>query len=136
MPRKKIIALLPQRWLNLVIPILEEGDPRAIRWTLTAQMEFPQIGLNSKQAAYDHILQVLRTPNQPGELIPDMYDAMDKTLCETWAFLSPHPLKVPTPLYVKLGLHHGKLILNLFSIHIDRKDALRHEFARYLKKQP
>lgn len=136
MPRKKIIALLPKRWFDLVIPILEEGDSQAIRWTFTAETEFPLIGLNNKQSAYDHILQVLRTPNQLGELIPDMRDKYDQTLCETWAFLCPHPLKVPTPLYVKLGLTQDQLTLNVFSIHIDRKETLREEFAKYLKKRP
>lgn len=136
MPRKKIIAIIPNRWLDLVIPLLDEGDPKAIRWTLTAEMDLPLIGLSSKQAAYDHVLQVLRTPNQPGEIIPDMYDGLDQTLCETWAFLCPHPLKVPTPLYVKIGLHQNQILLNLFSIHIDRKDTLRAEFAKLLKKRP
>jgi len=136
MPRKKIIALLPKRWLDLVIPILEDGDPQAIRWTLTAELDLPQIGLSCKQAAYDHILQVLRTPNQPGEIIRDMRDKLDHTLCETWAFLAPHPLKVPTPLYVKIGLHQDQSGLSLFSIHIDRKNTLSAEFAAYLKKRP
>ena len=136
MPRKKIIAFLPKRWLDLVIPILEEGDPRAIRWTLSAETDFPLLGLPSKEAAYVHILQVLRTPNQPGELVPDMRDSQDQTLCETWAFLCSHPLKVPTPLFVKIGLHQNHLVLNLFSIHIDRKNTLREEFAKLLKKRP
>ena len=136
MPRKKIIAIIPKRWLDLVIPILEDGDPKAIRWTLTAEMDLPHIGLSSRQAAYDHVLQVLRTPNQPGEIIRDMYDAFDQTLCETWAFLCPHPLKVLTPLYVKIGLHQSHIVLNLFSIHIDRKQTLREEFAKYLNKRP
>lgn len=136
MPRKKIIAFLPKRWLDIVIPILEEGSHQSIRWTLSAEMDLPQIGLNCKQAAYEHILHVLRTPNQPGELIPDMRDASDQTLCETWAFLAPHPLKVPTPLYVKIGLHHNQVLLNLFSIHVDRKSTLTAEFAALLNKQP
>jgi hypothetical protein len=135
MPRKKIIAFIPKRWLDIVIPILEEGDHQAIRWTLTAELDLPQIGLSCKQAAYDHILQVLRTPNQPGEIIRDMRDKLDQTLCETWAFLAPHPLKVPTPLYVKIGLHQNQIVLNLFSIHIDRKNTLSAEFAALLKKQ-
>jgi hypothetical protein len=74
-------------------------------------------------------------PNQIGEIIPDMRDGFDQTLCETWAFLCPHPLKVPTPLYVKIGLHLNHIVLNLFSIHIDRKNTLSEEFAAYLKKR-
>lgn len=135
MPRKKIIAPIPRRWLDIVIPILDKGDSRAIHWTLTAEFDLPQIGLSNKQAAYDHILHVLRTPNQIGEIIPDMRDKFDQTLCETWAFLCPHPLKVPTPLYVKIGLHLNHIVLNLFSIHIDRKNTLSAEFAAYLKKR-
>lgn len=133
MPRKKIIAIIPPRWLDIVIPVLEEGDPKGIIWTLTARQNLSRIGLSSQQAAYDHILKTLRTPNQPGEIIPDMRDG--QILCETWAFLCPHPLKAPTPLYVKIGLNHGKIVLNLFSIHIDLKDTLREEFANYLKNR-
>lgn len=135
MPRKKIIAPIPKRWLDVVIPILEDGDSQSIHWTLTAELDLPLIGLSCKQAAYDHILHVLRTPNQLGEIIPDMRDASDQTLCETWAFLTPHPLKVPTPLYVKIGLHLNQITLNLFSIHIDRSNLLSEEFAAYLKKR-
>jgi hypothetical protein len=136
MPRKKIIAPIPKRWLDPVTQILEEGDPKVIHWTLTAELDLPQIGLTCKQAAYEHILQTLRTPNQIGEIIPDMRDKFDQTLCETWAFLCPHPLKVPTPLYVKIGLHLNHIVLNLFSIHIDRKNTLSGEFAAYLKRRP
>lgn len=135
MPRKKIIAPIPKRWLDVVIPILDDGDARSIHWTLTAELDLPLIGLSCKQDAYDHILQVLRTPNQLGEIITDMRDKFDQTLCETWAFLTPHPLKVPKPLYVKIGLHQNQITLNLFSIHIDRKNTLSEEFAAYLKKR-
>ena len=135
MPRKKIIAFIPKRWLDVVIPILEEGDHQVIRWTLSAERDLPEIGLSCKQAAYDHILQVLRTPNQPGENIRDMRDNLDHTLCETWAFFAPHPLKVPTPLYVKIGLHQNLIVLNFFSLHIVRKDTLSADFAALLKKQ-
>jgi hypothetical protein len=129
------VAPIPQRWLKRVTPLLADGDPKAILWTIAAQAELRMVGLRSKQDAYDLCLQVLHNPGQLGECIPDMRDARDQTLCETWAFLCPHPLKVATPLYVKIGLHANHLTLNLFSLHIDRKGTLQKRIEAYLAKR-
>ena len=64
--------------------------------------EMSAAGIEFKWNAYDLCLQVLRTSGMLGEQVPGMIDERDDTLCETWAFLCPHPLQLPTPLYVKL----------------------------------
>lgn len=114
--------------------MLENGNPQNIHWTNTAERELPQFGFICRQDAYDYCLEVLCYPGMLGENIPDMYDSRDQTLCETWAFLCPHPFKLPTPVYVKIGLHQNKLTLNLFSLHIDRKGHLKKAIGNYLKK--
>ena len=129
------IAPIPSRWLEVVIPLLDEGDSKKVRWTFTAQNELYSLGLNNKAEAYDHCLTTLRTRGICGENIPDMRDSFDETLCETWAFLCPHPLKVPTPLYAKIGLHDSHLSLNFFSLHIDRKGDLATAIANYQKER-
>lgn len=129
------IAPIPSRWLKVVIPLLDEGDPTKVHWTFTAQRELFSLGFHSKAQAYDHCLNTLRIRGICGESIPDMRDTSDGTLCETWAFLCPHPLNVSTPLYTKIGLHDDFLSLNFFSLHIDRKGDLATAIAKYLKKR-
>jgi hypothetical protein len=132
---KKRIAPLPLRWITPVVSILEDGDIKNIRWTLTAEREFHLFGFRSKEQAYEYCITVLRTPGIHGENLVGMYDQQDQTHCETWAVLGPHPLGSPVDVYVKIGLHQNQIILNLFSLHIDRTGDLRSAIAEYTSKK-
>jgi hypothetical protein len=132
MSAKKRIAPLPHRWTTIVVSILQDGDIHNIRWTYTAEQEFHHFGFISKEQAYDYCIDLLNTPGICGEMITGMYDQHDQTHCETWAILGKHPLGSPTDVYVKIGLHQNKVILNLFSLHIDRKGDLRQAIHDYL----
>ena len=137
MPAKKAaIASLPQHWLDAVIPILERGDPASILWTARAQREMSAAGIQFNWDAYELCLQVLRTPGMLGEQIPGMIDARDDTLCETWAFLCPHPLQLKIPLYVKIALHSSRIHLVMLSMHTDHSGKLLEGIRAFLKKQP
>lgn len=135
MPAKKRIAPLPFRWISTVISILEDGDIRSIRWTFTAENEFPLFGFISKEQAYEYCITLLRTPGLHGENLVGMYDRLDGTHCETWAVLGEHPLGSSVDVYVKIGLHQNQIILNLFSLHIDRTGELRSAIADYTNKK-
>lgn len=135
MPRKKNIAPIPRRWLDLVIPILDDGDPKAIHWTLTAETEFHLFGFNSKDQAYAYCIDLLRQPGLHGEMVAGMYDRFDGTLCETWAMLGKHPHGSPVDVYVKIGLHGSQVTLNLFSLHIDRTGELSTAIADYKSRK-
>lgn len=131
MPPQKNIAPIPTRWITKVVGILEDGDIRSIRWTNTAEREFHLFGFLSKEQAYEYCISLLQTPNIHGEMVTGMYDRLDGTHCETWATLGKHPLGSPTDVYVKIGLHHNQVILNLFSLHIDRSGDLRQAIHDY-----
>jgi hypothetical protein len=68
-------------------------------------------------------------------MVTGMYDRFDGTLCETWAMLGKHPLNSPVDVYVKIGLHDNQVILNLFSLHIDRTGELRSAISDYQSKK-
>ena len=131
MPPRKSIAPIPHRWIIPVVKILRDGDIRTIRWTLTAESEFHLFGFFSKDQAYDYCIDLLLAPDIHGEMVSGMYDRIDGTLCETWAILGTHPLGSPIDVYVKIGLHQNQIILNLFSLHIDRSGELRSAIADY-----
>jgi hypothetical protein len=135
MPPSKKIAPIPQRWSAVVISILEDGDPACIRWTLTAEKEFSAFGFRFKQEAYEYCIQLLRTPGLHGEMVIGMFDGIDRTSCETWAMLGAHPFGSPVDVYVKIGLHQNQIILNLFSLHIDRSGELRAAITAYQSKK-
>ena len=135
MPPKKRIAPIPSRWIIPVVGILRDGDIRNIRWTLTAENEFPLFGFTSKQQAYEYCIDLLLTPGIHGEMVTGMYDRIDGTHCETWAMLGRHPLGSPVDVYVKIGLHQNQVILNLFSLHIDRSGELRAAIADYQSRK-
>lgn len=125
MPAKKTtVTPLPQHWLGAVIPLLERGDPACILWTGRAQREMAAAGLSFKWDAYQLCLEVLRTPGVLGEKIPGMIDESDNTVCETWAFLCPHPLQLKIPLYVKIALHGSLIRLVMISMHTDHSGKL------------
>jgi hypothetical protein len=135
MPPKKSIAPIPSRWTSVVLGILRDGDIQNIRWTLTAEREFPLFGFISKESAYEYCIDLLLAPGIHGEMITGMYDRIDGTLCETWAMLGRHPLGSPVDVYVKIGLHQNQVILNLISLHIDRSGELRSAIADYLSQK-
>ena len=137
MPKKQTaVALIPKTWLDAVIAILESGDSGKILWTVTAQRDLTSVGLAFTYEACDLCLEVLRTPGLHGERIPDMIDRNDKTVCETWAFLCPHPSGGSSPIYVKIGLHQGRVLINFFSFHIDRSGKLLKAIRKSSKTQP
>jgi hypothetical protein len=133
--RKTTIAPLPELWLGAVIPILERGDAASILWTGRAQREMAAAGLDFKWNAYELCLQVLRAPGMLGEEIHGMVDERDNTLCETWAFLCPHPLQLKIPLYVKISLHDSQLHLVMISMHTDHSGKLLQAIRAFLKKK-
>ena len=135
MPKKRVIvSLLPQYWLDSVIPLLEGGDPERISWTNRALKEMNSVGLGFKHEAYDLCLQILKSKATLGEQIPDMIDETDGTVCDTWAFLCPHPLGIPQPLYVKIGLLENRVSMMFFSLHIDLKGSLENAIRAYTEK--
>lgn len=134
--KKTAIATLPEHWLGAVIPILERGDAGSILWTGRALREMAAAGLDFKWNAYELCLQVLRTPGMLGEQIPGMIDERDDTVCETWAFLCPHPLQLPIPLYVKIALHGSRVSLVMISMHTDHSGKLLQAIRSHLKKKP
>ncbi len=134
--RKTTIAPSPEPWLAAVIPILERGDPASILWTGRAQREMAAAGLEFKWNAYELCLQVLHTPGMLGEQIRGMIDESDNTLCETWAFLCPHPLQLKIPLYVKIALHGSQLRLVMISMHTDHSGKLLQAIRTFLKWKP
>jgi hypothetical protein len=132
---KNYVAPIPARWAQPVIALLEDGDVEVIHWTLTAKQEFHHLGFATEAEAYDYCLTLLKTPGQIGECIVEMRTNDTEVLCETWAFLGPHPLGSDKPVYVKIGLHDDELELELFSLHIDRKGDLSKRIEAYLKKR-
>lgn len=135
MPPRKSIAPIPPRWITPVVEILRNGHIRNIRWTRTAESEFPLFGFTTKEQAYEYCIDLLLTPGIHGEMVAGMYDRIDQTLCETWAMLGKHPLGSPVDVYVKIGLHQNQIILNLFSLHIDRSGELRRAIADYQSRK-
>jgi hypothetical protein len=135
MSAKKSIAPIPRRWITPVVEILRDGDIRKIRWTFTAENEFHLFGFISREQAYDYCIALLLTPDIHGEMVSGMYDRIDNTLCETWAMLGKHPLGSHVDVYVKIGLHQNQVILNLFSLHIDRTGELSGAIAAYKSKK-
>ncbi|CAN5272642.1 hypothetical protein BH23VER1_BH23VER1_29950 [soil metagenome] len=60
-----------------------------------------------------------------------MSDQRDRTVCEAWEFLVPHPEGGLKPLYVKIGLHGNTVRINLISLHIDRPGDLLSNITAY-----
>jgi hypothetical protein len=70
-----------------------------------------------------------------GEQIHGTIDERDDTLCETWAFLCPHPLRLKIPLYVKIALHRNRVHLVMISMHTDHTGKLLEAIRAFLKKK-
>jgi len=132
---QNFIAPIPPRWSDPVINLLEEGDPATIEWTFTALNERLPLGFHSEDMAYQHCIKTLRTPGLIGECVVEMRTIEQDNRCEAWAFLCPHPLGSPTPLYAKIGLHENKLNIDVFSLHIDRKGDLQQRINNYLNRK-
>ena len=134
MPKKKsIVEPIPQEWLDAVIPLLRAGDPASIEWSGRSQRDLSAVGLAFKFEAYEKCLAVLQTTGVLGEQISGMIDLRDKSSCETWAFLCPHPLEIPTPVYAKIGLHQGRLKIVFVSFHEDLSGKLFRAVQNYRK---
>ena len=132
-PPKTKIRPIPDPWLERVIPLLEQGDPNKILWSVRAQSNWQEFGM--KHEAYPLCLEVLTSAAPLGEEIFTMTDRKDHSVCETWAFPCPHPLNKGTYLYAKIGLHHGRLHINLFSLHVDLSGDLVSAIRTYLKSK-
>lgn len=137
MPRKKTtVAPIRQGWLDSVIPLLREGSAEKIHWTGRAQRDMVDLGLAFKHEVYALCLLVLTHPCPLGEEIFGMVDETDGTSCEAWAFLCPHPLDEAAYVYAKIGLHHGRLHINLFSFHADLSGELKAAVRSFLTRKP
>lgn len=129
---------LPEAWRDSVIQILAKGTSPNITWARRPQQDWQMFGL--PQDAYALLIRTLSCPTVWGEAVPGMTPLPGRTpppAIETYAFLCPHPLGVPTPLYAKIGLHGGRISLDLFSLHIDLSGELAKKIAvAKKKKQP
>jgi hypothetical protein len=128
-------APIPKRWSAPVMKLMEAGDSKNIDWTFTAKQEMRIIGLETEQDAYKLCLQTLKTTDIIGQCIVGMRSIEKNHRCEAWAFLCPHPLGSDTPIYAKIGLQEDELIIDLFSLHIDRSGDLQTEITNYLEKR-
>ncbi len=132
-----MIGPLPPEWCKAVIRILRNGDPERVRWTFTAKQEWQQFGLTFE--AYKLLVNTLQHPGIWGEQIFGMHPLPNpppKAGTHTvYAFLCPHPLGVPTPLYAKIGLFEDRVTIDLFSLHIDRTEKLAERIAKAQKKR-
>ncbi|WP_050025053.1 hypothetical protein [Verrucomicrobium sp. BvORR034] len=124
------VQLIPEAWKNEVIRILRRGDRASIEWTVQAQSDWQQFGLPYE--AYEQLVVCLQDPNALGRQVFGMSGA-----AEIWEFLFPHPLKIPTPLYGKIGLRNDNksLVVKIFSTHIDRKGELEKAIQKFLKNR-
>lgn len=133
--QKTIVAPLAQAWLDAVISLLERQEAGTILWTARAEREMSAAGLGFKHEAFELCLRVLRATGMLGEQIYGMVDESDNTTCETWAFLCPHPLRLKTPLYVKIALHGGRARLVIISMHTDDSGKLLQAIRSFLRKR-
>lgn len=131
-------SLLPDPWRESVIGILANGTSPNVTWTRRALQDWQMFGL--PQDAHKLLIRTLSQPIVWGEEVHGMTPLPGRIpppAIETHAFLCPHPLGVPTPLYAKIGLHGTRVSLDLFSLHIDLSGELARKIAAAKrKKQP
>lgn len=128
------IEPIPPAWIKEVIRILEACDPANIEWTFSAGQDWHQFGL--EQDAYELLIKTLSQPQVVGQRIVGMRDQRDGSHTDCWAFPCDHPWGTPIPLYAKIGLHHSRVYINLFSLHPDDGSAkLEQAIKAYLRKQ-
>jgi hypothetical protein len=114
------IAVIPQVWKTSVIVLLEGGSRAQVVWTSTATSNWSFLDeFGTPDRAYDLLVSQLSIPGLLGHDHPPMQDAHDFSLCDTWAFLCPHPLGSFKKVYAKLALHSTAQRVNLISLHID-----------------
>lgn len=129
------IEPIPPDWCESVVRILSKGSHPSIRWSIRATMDWQQFGLPYEALAL--IVKTLRQPGVLGERITGMQPLPGgpKLPQAVYAFLCPHPLGVPKPLYAKIGLFDDKITIDLFSLHIDLSGDLERRIAARLKKR-
>lgn len=108
---------IPHPWISKVVEILRGCDSRVIEWTLRAEQDWGQFGMEHE--AYDLIINTLKVPGILGHSVTGMVDARDQSYTDCWAFLCPHPWGSSVPLYCKIGIHHSRIYINIFSCHVD-----------------
>lgn len=108
---------IPGAWIELVTRILDEGDGSVVEWTTRARQQWAQFG--REQNAYELLVSALRKPGVLGHQVVGMLDRRDGSHCECWEFLCPHPWGSTVAFYAKIGVHHSRLHINLFSLHVD-----------------
>lgn len=113
----------PKAWLDAVLKILDRGDLGEIDWTLRADQDWGQFGM--KHEAYVLLKGTLSSPTLFVEPI-EMVGAS-----ETYAFLCPHPMAGPKPLYAKIGLLEGRLRICIFSMHVDLSGKLLQKIQKH-----
>jgi len=132
--RKHKIAPVPDAWKTAVIAILKKGGHADVLWTGRAQSNWQSIGDSGfKDEAHDFLIRQLRSSGLLGHDHPDMLDSLDHSICETWAFLCPHPQGFPTQIYAKIALHGQLIRINLISLHIDLTKELENAIHVYLQ---
>jgi hypothetical protein len=129
------IEPLPADWCESVVRILSKGSHPSVRWSFRATTDWQQFGL-----PYEALALIVKTLRQPG-ILGERIDGMQplpggpKVPQTVFAFLCPHPLGVPKPLYAKIGLFDDKVTIDLFSLHIDLSGVLENRIAARLKKR-
>jgi hypothetical protein len=123
---------IPPAWIKLVTSILESHDPENIEWSFTAEQDWHPFGL--EQDAYALLIKTLNRPQVLGHPVVGMLDRRDGSYTDCWAFFCDHPWGSPVPLYAKIGIHHSRVHINLFSLHPDDgSEKLQQAIAAYLK---
>jgi hypothetical protein len=108
---------IPDWWINVVTGILDEGDRTTVEWTFSAEQDWRRFGQECD--AYELLAKTLRTPGILGHNVVGMRDYRDQSYSDCWAFLCRHPWDPDDTLYAKIGLHHSRVYINLFSLHVD-----------------
>ncbi len=124
---------IPRPWLDSVLGILATHDPAIIEWTTTAEINWQSFGL--EQDAYNLLIRVLSAAEVLGHQVVGMRDRRDGSYTDCRSFLCPHPWDSPVPLYTKIGIHHSRVYINLFSHHVDDgSEQLQAAIKAYRKK--
>jgi hypothetical protein len=131
------IGPLPPEWCAAVIRILEKGHSERIRWSFRAQQDWQQFGMTHH--AFEHLARTLRQAGVWGERIVGMDPLPDPPAGAgdqlVYAFLCPHPLGSPKPLYAKIGLFDDRVTIDLFSLHVDLSAKLEKRIAQARRKR-
>ncbi len=131
----KAVEPLPRAWVSAVVRILQTRQSGSIRWSFRAQQDWQQFGLTYQ--AFDLLIDTLQKPDILGEKIVGMSPLPGPPAGSgnqtVYAFLCPHPLGGPKPLYAKIGLFADHITIDLFSLHVDLSGDLEKRIARTRK---